>query len=91
MQPPLQPPVQPNLQPNLQPNTSSQSSPHYEQAPATNDTAIARWRGEELGTFDPAIDDIYTFTNRVHQVAGLRGHLLVQLNVSLQLRGLAKD
>ena len=37
------------------------------------------------------MDGVYTFTNRMHQVAELRGHLLVQLNVSLQLRGLAKN
>ena len=81
---------QPNQQSNQQPNTS-QSSPHDEQPPPADDTTTARWRGEELGTFDPAVDDVYTFTDRMHQVAGLRGHLLVQLNVSLQLKGLAKS
>lgn len=85
-----QPSEQPNQQPNFQPDTS-QSSPHDEPIPPANDTTTTRWRGEELGTFDPAVDNVYTFTNRIHQVAELRGHLLVQLNVSLQLRGLAKD
>ena len=77
---------QPHLQSNQQSNPSSQSSPHNEQISPTNDTVTTRWRGEKLGTFDPAVDDVYTFTNRMHQVAELRGHLLVQLNVSLQLR-----
>ena len=86
-----QPNHQPSQQSNQQPNSSSQSSPHDEQDPPTNDAAATRWRGEELGTFDPTVDDVYTFTDRMHQVAGLRGHLLVQLNVSLQLRGLAKS
>ncbi|KAM0800632.1 hypothetical protein BDR22DRAFT_851256 [Usnea florida] len=90
-QPHLQSNHQPNQQSNQLPNSSSQSSPHDEQLPPTNDTAATRWRGEELGTFDPAVDDLYTFTDRMHQVAGLRGHLLVQLNVSLQLKGLAKS
>ena len=79
-----QPHLQSNpVQPNQQPNSSSQSSPHDEQITTTNDTTTTRWRGEELGTFDPAVDDVYTFTNRMHQVAALRGDLLVQLNVSL--------
>ena len=82
---------QPNQQSNQQPNQSSQSSPHDDQTPPTNDTAVTRWPGEELGTFDPAVDDVYTFTDRMYQVAALRGNLLVQLNVSLQLRGLAKS
>lgn len=33
---------------------------------------------------------MYTFIDRVNQVAGLRGHRLVQLNLSLQLKGAAK-
>ena len=81
----------PTPQPNLRPNTSSQPSPHNEQLPTANDTKTARWRGEELRTFNPAMDNVYTFTNRMHQVARKRGHALVQLNLSLQHRGLAKD
>ena len=81
----------PTPQPQSKPNQSSQSSPHDEQTTPTNDTAATRWRGEELGTYDPAVDDGYTFIDRMHQVAGLRGRLLAQLNVSLQLRGLAKS
>ena len=77
------PSPQPHLQSNQQSNQSSQSSPHDEQTPPADDTTTARWRGEELGTFDPAVDDVYTFTDRMHQVAALRGNLLVQLNVSL--------
>lgn len=61
----------------------SQSSPHDEPIPPINDTAKTRWRREELGIFDPEVDDVYTFTNRMHQVAEFRGHLLVQFNGSL--------
>ncbi|KAM0800667.1 hypothetical protein BDR22DRAFT_889380 [Usnea florida] len=67
----MSPNQQPNQQSNLRPNQSSQSSPHDEQIPptnhTTNNTAVRRWRGEGLGTFDPT------------------------LNVSLQLKGLAKS
>ena len=76
--------------PAPQASASSQSS-HDEQIPPRNDTGTTRWRGEELEIFDSAVDDVYTFINRMHQVAGLRGYLLVQLNVSLQLKGLTKE
>ena len=66
------------------------ASPQFEANPHTNKGGIGRWRGEELRTFDPAIDNVYTFTDRINQVAGLRGHRLIQLNLSLQLRGAAK-
>ena len=55
----------PQPQSNQQPN-HSQSSPHDEQPPPADDTTTARWRGEELGTFDPTVDDVYTFTDRIH-------------------------
>ena len=49
-----------------------------------------RWRSEELGSFDPNVDDIYTFADRIREVAEIRDPRLVQLNLSLQLRGKAK-
>ena len=51
---------------------------------------LTRWRPEELGTFDPNSDDIYTFAGRIREVAEIRDPRLVQLNLSLQLRGKAK-
>ena len=51
----------------------------------------ARWRPEELGTFDPDTDDVYTFVGRIREVADIkRDSHMVQLNLSLQLRGKAK-
>ena len=43
-----------------------------------------------MGTFDPTKDDVYTFTDRVYRLATLRGHKLIQNNLSLQLLGAAK-
>ena len=51
---------------------------------------LTRWRPEELGTFDPNSDDIYIFAGRIREVAEIRDPRLVQLNLSLQLRGKAK-
>ena len=51
---------------------------------------LTRWRPEELGTFDPNVDDIFTFVGRIREVAEIRDPRLVQLNLSLQLRGKAK-
>ena len=41
--------------------------------------------------FDLEKDDVYTFTDRCYRVLELRGYRLVQLNLDLQLRGLAID
>ena len=46
---------------------------------------------EELGTFDPDQNDLYSFINRIREVAELRDLRTVQLNISLQLRGKAKQ
>lgn len=69
---------------------ANQTSPQSESNPHTNDTELGRWRREELGTFDPIFDDVYIFTNRIHQIVGLRGHRLMQLNFSLQFKNAAK-
>ena len=50
----------------------------------------ARWRPEDLGTFNPDDDDVYTFVGRIREVANLRDSHTVALNLSLQLRGKAK-
>lgn len=49
-----------------------------------------RWRPEELGSFDPSLNDIYTYAGRIREVAEKRDPRLVQLNLSLQLWGKAK-
>ncbi|CAF9922809.1 hypothetical protein IMSHALPRED_005770 [Imshaugia aleurites] len=63
-------------------------APYQSGFPARN--FPARWRPEELGTFDPDTDDVFTFLGRIREVADLRDSHTVQLNLSLQLRGKAK-
>ena len=85
-----QPPTIHNSPPQTSPAANNNSLP-YQPNLRQNHSETTRWRGEELGTFNPEKDDVYTFTNRCYQVSELRGHRLVQLNLDLQLRGLAID
>ena len=48
-----------------------------------------RWRGEELGTFDPDQDDVFAFISRIRQLSAMRGNQLVTSNIYVQLRGKA--
>ena len=48
-----------------------------------------RFRAEDLGTFDPTVNDVYAFTDRIAEVADMNGAMTVQTNVSLVLRGAA--
>lgn len=52
---------------------------------------ISEWYPEELGTFDPATDDVRYFTDRIRSLARFRGETPTRLGVPLQLRGLANS
>lgn len=58
-----------------------QSEQH--QAPSDN-----RWRSEDIGTFDPAEDDVDFFVDRARMIIpSLKGHRLVQANIVTLLKG----
>ena len=51
----------------------------------------SRWRPEDLGTFDPDVDDVYSFIDRIRElVHSKKDPHMIQLNLSLQLRNKAK-
>ena len=50
-----------------------------------------RWRIEDIGTFDPATDDVFFFVDRIRDIAALKGHRLVQTNLITCLKGAAID
>ena len=75
-------------------NSSQSQEPNFGGAPTqfgfNTRNPFTRWRPEELGTFDPDLDNIYTFVERIREVADIRDPHIVQLNLSLQLRGKVK-
>ena len=84
----------PNVKLESTPQPGQGYEPNFGGVPTQYDSQsriqLTRWRPEELGTFDPKLDDIYTFAGRIREVAEIRDPRLVQLNLSLQLRGKAK-
>lgn len=92
---PRQPSQWPNVKLESTPQPHQPAAQRYDSIfggiPAQSDASSQmRWRPEELGSFDPKSDDIYTFADRIREVAEIRNPRLVQLNLSLQLRGKAK-
>ncbi|KAI4211440.1 MAG: hypothetical protein LQ351_005742 [Letrouitia transgressa] len=73
---------------SFEPSVSSPPAPVQE----SKEVEVTRERYlEELGTFDPATDDVHYFTNRIRSLARSQGETPTCLGVPLQLRGLAES
>jgi hypothetical protein len=59
-------------------------------APAPSMDVQPRWRPEEIGEFDPTVRDVMEFTDRIRDIALLRGQRLVATNLVTLLTGQAK-